>query len=175
MKSIVGTLACIVAVTVADGCALDGPEPRQPGPEHAIVDRMAANTKTTEREWRFTPGICDCPLMTIEELGTAIGMWERSSHDPSSGPIFVTVHTMADAEAAFRLMLRHGIGRHLAEGWRLEHSDLPEAAYIAFHELTRRYQATFRKGRFLASVSSSHKTDVERFAKQLLAAISEIG
>jgi hypothetical protein len=175
MKSIVGMLASIVVVAVAHGCALDGKAPWRPGPERAIVDRAAASAKTTEPEWRFTPGICTCGLLMKEEVGVATGLWKRNSHDPSAGHISVTVHAIATVEAASRFMLEHGTGRHLAEGWTLEHSDLGEGAYIALDERTRWYELGFRKGRFIASVGASQRADAERFAKYLIAAISPIG
>jgi hypothetical protein len=51
---------------------------------------------------------------------------------------------------------------------------LADGAYLGTSRNGERYDLTFRKGRVIAIVASKRKSDIERFARYILAAISEV-
>ena len=58
--------------------------------------------------------------------------------------------------------------------WTVAKYELAEGAYLGTYRNGERYDLTFRKSRVIAGVGSKSKSDIERFAKHILAAISGV-
>jgi hypothetical protein len=59
------------------------------------------------------------------------------------------------------------------DGWTVANFELADGAYLGTYRQDERFDLTVRKGRFIAFVGGESKPDLERFAKYVLAAISE--
>ena len=165
---------CVALVAVAYGCVLAGQASEPFGPEHTILRRAVASTEVTGSEWRFIPAVCTCPPLMPEQVGVATGAWWRNSPDGPPTVISVTVYAIAAANAAARYMRVRRTGRQFPEGWTLQPTNFADDAYAAIYRDGRHYDLSFRKGRFLVSVSGSNHAEVERFARPVLDAVSPI-
>ena len=145
----------------------------QLGPESAILRRAAANIQAVEPARRFVAAICNCPPLSDEEIGVAAGIWDQPASGTSLGSISVTVHTLANPQAA-SLWIDRATHRNVEpNGWTVAGYDLGDGGYLAAYRDGRRYAVNFRKGRFLGFVGGEGKGDVERFARYLLTAIAD--
>jgi hypothetical protein len=167
-----GLLAAFLAVSF--GCALAAQAPAELGPEHAIFRRAVANMEAKGSEWRFIPAVCTCPPLMREQVGVAIGTWQRNSPDGLSDLVSVSVYAIKTSNAASRYMQVRRSGRQLPDGWTLQRTGFAVDAYAAVYKDARRYGLTFRKGRFIVDVNGGNEAEVETFARPVLDAVSLI-
>lgn len=108
-----------------------------------------------------------------EQVGVAAGSWQQPGDGGSLHTIAVRVHAIANPQAASH-WIDHATQTNIrTDGWTITGYKLGDGGYAATYQDGKRYEVNFRKGRFLAFVSGESKTDVERFARFLLAAMAE--
>lgn len=135
----------------------------------AILRRAAAAIVKVEPAWRFRAGVCDCNPV-LDEIQAVVGTWEQSN-----AAVAVLLHTSKSVDSASRWMNEAARDRlvRLPE-WTVATFELAEGAYLGTYRNGERYDLTFRKGRVIAGIGSKSKSDIERFAKYILDAISEV-
>jgi hypothetical protein len=147
----------------------------QTPPEIGILRSAAAKIEKVEPDWRFVSGICNFPGPLLkEQVGVECGLWEPRG-EPLVGPAAITarLHIVSSEDAASRWIDRQKREGRLADGWTAADYDLADGARIATYLDGRQFSIDARKGRLLINVSARTKSDVERFAKYLVAAVSD--
>ena len=150
--------------------AAQGVSAAQDGPEQAILRRAGAASQKSEPEWTFVNYPCDCSLGD-EQLGVAMGGWERISDGTRVG---VSVYTMTTTEAAASWLDRHAHGE-APVGWTVVSYQMGDDATMSTYadsSGSTQYQMNFRKGRFLVLMGGRSQDLVKRFAPFVLTAIS---
>lgn len=147
----------------------------QPNTDNMILQRTDAKVRAVEPQWRFVSGICSCPPLMDEQIGVLVGTWEQPGDGSSIRRIEVRVHAIANADAAARWIDRTIREKLIADGWSIARYESGDGGYTSTYRDGRRYEVTFRKGRFLGFVSGESEIDVHRFAGYLLAAMPRQG
>jgi hypothetical protein len=159
-------LAFFVVFLAAQGATI-----AQDSPENLILRRAAAAVLKAEPEWKYVPTICNCGPLADDQLGRATGKWGRSLAT-STDDVSAFVERYATAEAAASLLDRHVAGK----GWSIVPYALADGATMATYPDQNRpltwFNLTVRKGQFLVRSNGTSKDAVERFARFLVAEIS---
>jgi hypothetical protein len=148
----------------------------QTHPQIGILRGAAAKIEKVELDWRFFSAICNLrgPLLN-EQVGVECGLWAPRGEPLLGGPaaIGVRLHIVSSEDAASRWIDRQKREGTLAGGWTAADYNLADGARIATSADGTQFSIDVRKGRSLINVSGRTKSDVERFAKFLVAAISD--
>ena len=59
-------------------------------------------------------------------------------------------------------------------GWTVATYEFADRAYVSTYRNDERYDLTFRKGRVIVGMGSKSQTDIVRFSKYILAAMSKV-
>jgi hypothetical protein len=166
----------LYALSVA--CLLQPVAAVEQSPDNSVLWRVAMSLREAQPRWQFVAGICTCPPLMEEQEAIATGGWYRATKchpretkGHRSEIANVSVYRIASAEAASRWLdaFVHG---GAAKGWAIEGYDLGDQACLATYQHPRRFTITFRKARFLVTVSGSLLTDIDLVARQVLAEVS---
>jgi hypothetical protein len=181
---VVACLLRTVMSLVAFGVTTHGASATQDLPEDLIFRRAVAASQEAQPEWRFTRTIVKASPLMDEQLGVAAGSWIKASDEwvrdrlkSTDEPmwVYVRVYTIATEEAADRWLFRNvpgGVGR----GRNVEPYEIGDRATMATYAGPKgitQYETWFRKGRFLVTLKSRSKENIETFAKIVIAAISD--
>jgi hypothetical protein len=151
----------------------------QTPPERGILRSAAMKIENVEPDWRFVSGICNFRgPVSNEQVGVECGSWV-----PRSAVVFpafdlsvnvgVRLHIVSSEDDAAREFDRQKREGSRADGWTFADYDLADGARIGTYMDGRFFNIDVRKGRLLMNVGALTKSDVERFAKYLVAAISD--
>jgi hypothetical protein len=147
----------------------------QAPPERGILRNAAAQIAKVEPDLRFFSGICNYPGPLLnEQVGVECGLWaSRGESSPGPAAINVRVHIALSADAASRWIDQQKREGRLADGWTAADYALADGARIHTYMDGKQFSIDVRKGRLLMNVSARTKSDVERFAKYLVEAVSD--
>ena len=170
MNQCVSVVAICISV-IAGSSNVSGSMPAtQVGRGDAILRRAAADIKKAEPAWRFSAGVCDCDPVR-DEIEAVVGTWEQSK----GVMVVLGLQTSKTVDSASRWMNQAARERLLPlPDWTVTKYELADGAYLGTHRNGERYDLSFRKVRVIAIMASKSKSDIERFAKYVIAAISEV-
>jgi len=168
--AVVAICISVIACAIAGGSYVSGSmQATQVARGDAILRRAAAAIVKVEPAWRFRESVCDCNPV-LDEIQAVVGTWEQRN-----AGVVVLLHTSKSVDSASRWMNEAAGDRLLRlPEWTVAKYELAEGAYLGTYRNSERYDLTFRKGRVIAGIGSKSKSDIERFAKYILVAISEV-
>jgi len=169
MKQRASVVAICISVIARSSNVSGSMQATQIARGNAILRRAAAAIMKVEPAWRFSAGVCDCNPV-LDEIEAVVGTWEQSN-----AGVIVRLHTSKTVDSASRWTNQAARDRLLRlPDWTVAKYELADGAYLGTSRNGERYDLTFRKGRVIAIVASKRKSDIERFARYILAAISEV-
>ena len=168
------TARCVRAFTVVLAVLLQASlfAEQVPSEQTGILREAAKKIEDVEPDWRFSSGICNFrgPL-TNEQVGVECGVWQPLGQRAASAAVMVSLHVISTSAAASRWMDRVKQDGPRLDGWTFIGYELGDGAYMAIYLDGRRYSIDVRKGRFLAKVNAETRSDAQRFAEHVVAAI----
>jgi len=158
-----------LCVVVAQGYRLQSASAGYQGARaETILQQAATVIRRAEPAWQFTSRVCDCEPV-LDEIEASSGWWDARGNRR----VVVLLHVSKSVDSASRSMKPRQDRLLRIPGWTFAPYQFADAAYIGTYRNGERFDLAFRKGRLIVFMGSESKTDIERFAKYLLAAISE--
>ena len=145
----------------------------QAAPRTGILRAAAKKVAEVEPNWRFISATCNFrgPLLP-EQVGIECGTWEPLRAPAADTAINVSLHIVSNAEAASHWIKRAKREGSRASGWTFADYDLADGARMATYVDGKQFSIDVRKGRILINIGARTKSDAERFAKYLVAAVT---
>lgn len=142
-------------------------------PRTGVLRAAAQKIAEVEPNWRFTSATCNYrgPLLP-EQVAIECGIWESLGQSTARTAINVTLRIVSSAAAASHWMDSTKRDRPAVGGWTSANYDLADGARMSTYLDGQQFSIDVRKGNLLMVIGAQTKSDDERFAKHLVAAVS---